>query len=354
MWRMWPLKTVVLFGILSPAVYGHSFVCESYGLFPDENDCTRYHMCIEDDDGILIMGWGQCPPGQIFDPKNFECSDWASFSYPSCIEQLLIQELKYSHPVISGDEAEQKCEGYPGNVCGYCKEVISCEGEGGAVNATHMLCGDNEYCLQSISDDGERLAGCFQNIKKCQCQDPAAVELVSDKYDDRTYFRCDNSTSPPQQFYRCGPDYYFDPNSKNCRERTPCSTESLECNNTGFFVVPSDCRLFYYCYFDENANWTIAVECEECEQGEHFYPEMGCQRVGSFDCMFEGQFADVSDCHYYHLCIEMEGHMMHSHTKCPQDTHYDESSQSCIHGNECVSYCNGTITSSSFVEQIYW
>ncbi|XP_042876851.1 uncharacterized protein LOC122256319 isoform X2 [Penaeus japonicus] len=272
------------------------------------------------------------------------CLDWIQAADPACRQNLLLKHIAraYKDPVIEDDEAIAKCEELDGEVCGYCKQVISCEFEGNNITTSNTMCNPGEYCLQFTDPANGRLAGCFEECVDCQCPIPYDSVLHPDMYDDRTYFTCNDYDTKGQRFYRCGTTQYFDPDLHACLDRpTPISCSSLDrnCTNVGFFVLPEDCRQYYQCYYDiTDGDYNMTSECSECDQGEYFYPDLGCKQADDFECEIAGQFADVSDCRAYHLCVDIGNGLIHSHTQCPDRTYFNAENGHCIHGN-CEPQC---------------
>ncbi|XP_037789406.1 uncharacterized protein LOC119584839 [Penaeus monodon] len=315
------------------------FRCPGVGRFADAEDCTRYHVCLDVGRG-LQAGWARCPSGQFFHPDLLTCLDWMEELPPTCRQNHIARA--YEDPVIDGGEAIEKCDALTGEVCGYCKQIISCEGDSNDITTSHTMCQPGEYCLQFTDPMNGRLAGCFEECVDCQCPIPLDSVLHPDMYDDRTYFTCNDFETKGQRFFRCGTTQYFDPDLHACIERPPptsCATSVRNCTNVGFFVLPEDCRQYYQCFYEvTDGDYNMTSECYECNQGEYFYPDLGCKKAADFECEIAGQFADVSDCHAYHLCVDFGGGLIHSHTLCPDDTYFDSKSGHCIHGT-CESQC---------------
>nr|XP_027233789.1 uncharacterized protein LOC113825181 [Penaeus vannamei] len=291
---------------------------------------------------------------------------------PSVSHKTTISKI-YSDPELPQDELQAKCRDKEGEICGYCKQMVTCDASG----PLPTMCGKGTWC-RTVDSGVESNAGCFPECPECEC--PSVGQdgrLFPDPLDPRTYFVCDDFALRGQRFYRCPPGTHFDAQSEQCEldppttavtftttsaasfstsatsffstnpSRAPtsspattsntvglttsttvspsaCSPGTINCTSEGEFPFPSNCQEYYTCEFDSSSG-SYQPSCYECPEGKALYPGWGCQDPQHFDCGGkEGRFQEVSDCRKYHVCLLVGEMMYHQVITCPNGQGYDE------------------------------
>ncbi|XP_037789407.1 uncharacterized protein LOC119584841 [Penaeus monodon] len=297
----------------------------------------------------------------------------------------------YQDPELPQDELEARCRDKEGEICGYCKQMVTCDVSGPITT----MCGKGTWC-RTVPSGVETNAGCFSECPECEC--PSLGQdgrLFPDPLDPRTYFVCDDFALRGQRFYRCPPGSHFDAQSEACELDPPttaapstttanalttatstsstsffstnpsstptpssatasntvglttsatvspnaCSPVTVNCTSEGEFLSPSNCQEYYNCEFDSSSG-SYQPSCYRCLDGEAFYPGWGCQDPQHFDCGgMEGRFQEVSDCRKYHMCLLVGEIMYHEVITCPNGQGYDEVLGACAPA-ACADKCN--------------
>ncbi|XP_042876849.1 uncharacterized protein LOC122256318 [Penaeus japonicus] len=305
----------------------------------------------------------------------------------------------YNDPELPQDELQAKCRDKEGEICGYCKQMVTCDSSG----PTSAMCGKGMWC-RTVGSGVETNAGCFSECPECQCPEVGQDgRLFPDPLDPRTYFVCDKFALHGQRFYRCPPGTHFDAQSEACELDPPttpalsttttttaahstttpttttsisstnpsspsatptlstttpsitiepttpatvspggCSSSTANCTSEGEFSFPLSCQEYYDCAYDSSSG-SYRPSCYICPDEEAFYPGWGCQNPLHFDCGGkEGRFQEVSDCRKYHECILVGEVMYHEVIMCPSGQAYDEALGSCTSAT-CADKCTNVM-----------